>query len=406
MKILQKLGPGLLYAGAAIGVSHLVQSTTAGAKFGITLVWAVVIANIIKYPIFEFGVRYANVKNESLIEGYRKLGSWAIILFSFITLGTMFAIQAAVTIVTAGLFEEVFKLGWNNGIWSSVILISSAIVLGIGKYKLLDKVIKLIVATLSLTTVITLVIALIRHQSFEFGAFDFSNNLHFGFLIALIGWMPAPFDVSVWQSIWVVEKNKISNNTLSLKDNLFDFKIGFWGAALLALVFLMLGALIIFGSGQEISSKGAVFARQMIQIFTDNLGEWSYPFVALAALTTMFSTTLTCLDAFPRVLVAVSLPRGQRDHVRQKLYWVWMVVVAAGAVIVITYLTSSMGQMVKFATIISFVTAPAIAIMNYLLIFGSDFPSHKRPAAWMKYLSWIGISFFIVFSLYYLFLLL
>ncbi len=33
--ILKKLGPGLLFAGAAIGVSHLVQSTKAGADFGL-----------------------------------------------------------------------------------------------------------------------------------------------------------------------------------------------------------------------------------------------------------------------------------------------------------------------------------------------------------------------------------
>ena len=31
---LKKLGPGILFAGAAIGVSHLVQSTKAGADFG------------------------------------------------------------------------------------------------------------------------------------------------------------------------------------------------------------------------------------------------------------------------------------------------------------------------------------------------------------------------------------
>ena len=34
---LQTLGPGLLFAGAAIGVSHLVQSTKAGAEFGFGL---------------------------------------------------------------------------------------------------------------------------------------------------------------------------------------------------------------------------------------------------------------------------------------------------------------------------------------------------------------------------------
>ena len=34
MEWTKKLGPGLLFAGAAIGVSHLVQSTRAGADFG------------------------------------------------------------------------------------------------------------------------------------------------------------------------------------------------------------------------------------------------------------------------------------------------------------------------------------------------------------------------------------
>lgn len=406
MNLFQKLGPGLLYAGAAIGVSHLVQSTTAGARFGLTLIWAVVIANIIKYPIFEFGVRYAKVKQENLLVGYRSLGKWAILLFALITLGTMFAIQAAVTIVTAGLFEEVFSLSWSNALWSSVILLLSAVVLGIGKYRLLDKLIKIIIITLSLTTVITLIVALFKNPSFEWGIFEFSNTLHIGFLIALIGWMPAPFDVTVWQSIWVVEKNKLEGGKLTLKDGLFDFKVGFWGAAILAVVFLLLGALILFGSGEKISPKSAVFARQMINIFTDNLGPWSYPIVAIAALTTMFSTTITCLDAFPRVLSEISKELQERKDSSLTHYWIWMAVVAIGAVLVIAFLTTSMRQMVTVATIISFVTAPVIAIMNYKLIFNKNFPAKHQPGPFLKYLSWIGITFFIVFSIYYLILLL
>lgn len=406
MNLLRILGPGLLYAGAAIGVSHLVQSTTAGARFGLTLVWAVIIANIIKYPIFEFGVRYAKVKQENLLVGYRALGKWAIILFALITLGTMFAIQAAVTIVTAGLFEEVFSLSWSNALWSAIILLLSAIVLGIGKYRFLDKLIKIIIITLSLTTVVTLVVAIFKNPSFEWGNFEFSNAIHIGFLIALIGWMPAPFDVTVWQSIWVVEKNKLEGGKLSLKDGLFDFKVGFWGAAVLAVVFLLLGAMILFGSGEDISPKSAVFARQMINIFTDNLGAWSYPIVALAALTTMFSTTITCLDAFPRVLTEISKEVQHNKTNASVHYWIWMTVVAVGAVVVIAFLTTSMRQMVNVATIISFVTAPVIAIMNYKLIYNKSFPKEHQPGPFMKYLSWIGITFFIVFSIYYLILLL
>ena len=53
MKIkLSRLGPGLLFAGAAIGVSHLVQSTRAGADFGWGLLWALLLINLFKYPFF------------------------------------------------------------------------------------------------------------------------------------------------------------------------------------------------------------------------------------------------------------------------------------------------------------------------------------------------------------------
>ena len=62
---LKSLGPGLLWAATAIGVSHLVQSTRAGAAYGFALVWVVVAANLLKYPLFEAGPRYAVATGKS-----------------------------------------------------------------------------------------------------------------------------------------------------------------------------------------------------------------------------------------------------------------------------------------------------------------------------------------------------
>ena len=53
---LQSLGPGLLFAGAAIGVSHLVQSTRAGAEYGFGLIWALLLVHLFKYPFFSLGL--------------------------------------------------------------------------------------------------------------------------------------------------------------------------------------------------------------------------------------------------------------------------------------------------------------------------------------------------------------
>jgi len=51
--LLKRLGPGLLFAGAAIGVSHIFQSTRAGAEFGFSLIAFVILSNLLKYPFFE-----------------------------------------------------------------------------------------------------------------------------------------------------------------------------------------------------------------------------------------------------------------------------------------------------------------------------------------------------------------
>lgn len=100
---LKSLGPGLLYAGAAIGVSHLVQSTKAGAQYGYILIIAIVLAHVFKYPFFVLGPRYAKATGESLVSGYGRMGKWAIVLLLVLTVCTMFTVQSAVTIVTAGL---------------------------------------------------------------------------------------------------------------------------------------------------------------------------------------------------------------------------------------------------------------------------------------------------------------
>ena len=95
IKSIQKLGPGLLFAGAAIGVSHLVQSTRAGADFGFGLLWALLLVNFFKYPFFQFGPRFALATGESLLSGYAKLGKAVIVTYFLLSLATMFTIQTA-----------------------------------------------------------------------------------------------------------------------------------------------------------------------------------------------------------------------------------------------------------------------------------------------------------------------
>ncbi len=136
-------------------------------------------------------------------------------------------------------------------------------------------------------------------------------------------------DVSVWHSVWSEENNRKNGQRLSLPKAMLDFKVGFFGTALLAMAFLALGAMVMFDSGEAPSEKGAVFAGQLIDMYTHSLGDWAYPLIGIAALATMFSTTLTCLDAYPRTLEeSYFIWKGQGETIQKeerpsKLMAIW-----------------------------------------------------------------------------------
>ena len=397
---IKKLGPGLLFAGAAIGVSHLVQSTRAGADFGLGLLWALLLVNLFKYPFFQFGPRYASATGESLLEGYKKLGKGVLVAYFILTFATMFTIQTAVTIVTAGLASTLFGDFISIQVWTVVILIICLAILFLGKYKLLDKLIKIIIITLTISTLVAVTMALFNtEKAINFTQILPENSLEIGFLIAFMGWMPAPLDISVWHSLWAIEKKK-EEQEFTPKSALLDFNIGYIGTIVLGIGFLFLGYLVMFNSGETFSAKASVFSNQLIEMYTSSLGNWAYVIIGIAAFTTMFSTTLTTLDASPRAMhKTAELITGVNF---KKGYLFWILLLAIGTVLIFFTLASEMGLLIKIATILSFLTAPFYAIINYILISGKHTPKDWRPSKGLHLLSILGVLFLLGFSIWYL----
>ena len=58
----------------------------------------------------------------------------------------------------------------------------------------------------------------------------------------------------------------------------------------------------MYNSGVSFSNSGSVFAGQLIELYTSNLGDSFYLIISICAFTTMLSTTITCLDASPRTM--------------------------------------------------------------------------------------------------------
>jgi len=398
---IKKLGPGLLFAGAAIGVSHLVQSTRAGAGYGYGLLWALVLIHIIKYPFFQYAPRYTTATGESLIDGYKRLGKGVLVLYFLLTLATMFTIQAAVTMVTAGLASYLFGFTDSVLIWSVVLVTLSVFFLYKGRYGLLDKFMKVVVLLLTITSIIAVAVAGFKTSTIFSGAPVFPTEItEISFLIAFLGWMPAPLDVSIWQSLWTQEKQKELKEVFSTKQAIFDFNIGYLGTIITGILFMSLGALVFFKSGIALSPKAGGFAKQLIELYTSNLGRGVGLIVGIAAFTTMLSTTITALDASPRAMAKTTtllIGKSIKNN-----YFIWLGILAIGTLFILFFLTTSMGKMIKIATIISFLTAPFYAAANFWLISSRHTPKEWRPSLILKIWSVLGILFLVGFNIWFI----
>tara|TARA_R110002167_G_scaffold7107_3_gene33476 strand:- start:177 stop:1427 length:1251 start_codon:yes stop_codon:yes gene_type:complete len=407
--ILRNLGPGLLFASMAIGTSHLVLSTKAGAQYGWIMVIPIILANILKYPFFEFGVRYTSVTNKTLIEGYLHRGKGYLWFYAGITLLTTFTILAALYTVTAGLFINLFNItNTSISIVALGLFLIISIILIFGKYKFLEISLKFVVSILFIALLITTILVLIQGPVTHVPNFKptpIFNEFGILFLIGLMGWMPTAVEASSWISLWSIEKWK-NQDKPSLKESLQEFNIGYGITTILALFFMIIGWFTLYGTNIQLSNNAVSFADQVVLLFTNHIGSWAYIFIAISAFATMFSTCLTAHDALTRVsLDIVSLLNPKTKIFSTKLaFGIGVMLLTIINFIVIAAFSANMGKLVALATFVSFIVAPIVGYMNLKNVTSSDLDRSFWPGKKLKILTYAGILFLSCFSLYYFYI--
>ncbi|WP_430965825.1 NRAMP family divalent metal transporter [Spongiimicrobium sp. 2-473A-2-J] len=405
--LLKNLGPGLLFASMAIGTSHLVLSTKAGAQYGWLMVIPIVLANILKYPFFEFGIRYTNVTGKSLIEGYLNRGRGYLWLYALITLITTFTILAALYVVTSGLFINLFKI---PDVPVSMVALGLFVFIGtlliIGRYKFLETSLKFVISILFVALIVTTALVVFNGKVASVPDFrppEIFNEVGILFLIGLVGWMPTAVEASSWVSLWSLEKFKLTGKKLSLGEALQEFNSGYIMTALFAVFFLVIGWMTLYGTNTEISGNAIIFADQLVNLFTSNIGSWAYIFIAVSAFATMFSTCMTAHDAVARVSVDIVelLFLKDRAFPRKRYFTIGVIALAVINFIVISAFGANMGQLVALATFVSFVLAPVVGYMNLKNVMSSDLPEAARPRRRLQFLTYTGIIFLSLFAVYY-----
>lgn len=423
-RIFSLLGPGIVWAATSIGVSHIVQSTRAGADYGFALLGFIILAHVIKYPFFLFGPKYAGLTGKSLLDGYHRIGKWAFFLFLLLTFITMFFVQSGVTIVTSALAMNLFGDVLTLSQWAGLVLVVVCTVLIVGHYKLLNSLLKWMMILLVICSVIAWFAAIGRlglSPSVQAPVIELTSVASIAFIVALIGWMPTAIEVSVWHSLWTLSRsNKYGAN--AAKNATTDFNIGYATSFFLAVVFLWLGALILFGKGEGFSNSAAVFAGQLVGLYSLALGDWSWLLMAIVTFVALFSTTFAVADGFPQVwrqayaILKMDTIREDDPTTDQPIihhavthkprfnhiYVISLIVLALGSWVIISLFTADIKSLLDFVTTVSFVSAPIYAWLNYKVMQSEDVPEEYKPTGVFRLYTLTCLLILTLFSLFFL----
>ncbi len=395
------MGPALLFSGSAIGTSHLVQSTRAGALYGLAMLSVILLAGILKYPAFRFAVDYGHSTRRSIMVGYRELGLWAPLLFAAAGLTIMPIIIAALSMATSGISVVVFGVDLPVQLTAVSLIALCAFVLLFGGYSWLDWINRVLVLFLVLATLVTTVLVLpqVNWSTFANVGWVFDPKAIL-FVVALAGFMPTALEASVTQSIWTAkaEQRLGDDQEATTRDARGAFFIGYALTMVLAVCFCIMGAGVMHAGGIAPESSATGFAQQIIDLYSSTLGQGAAALAAVAALSAMLTTLLVALDIGARNTATTwretfgHSERLQTEAEASSLpYGISVVLLlVAGSTIVLTLL-GSFTDLLDLATSAAFVIAPIIAGLNYLVVTRCTMPDDARPGAAMRALNLLAI---------------
>ena len=401
VRTLRSLGPGIIMAATAIGTSHLILSPVAGARFGYGLIWLVLVSHVFKYPAFEFGPRFAIATGVSLIRGYQRVPgpkNWAVWAFLVTTvlqgltlLAGMLSVTAAILVASFGTFS---LTTWVISIGVAIIALHRA-----GKYPALALGSKIAMLVLAVVSVVAFVAAPPRLSDL---AQMVVPSIPAGSLVlvaAILGLMPTGVNVAIWHSLWALEQlddwKKLTEDKKGLlRLAAVDLKVGYILSAVLAVVFVSLGANLLLPRG--LTPAGVDVAVTLSKIYTEVLGAWMYPVFMLAAFAAMFSTTYSVMDGFPRTFSTL-LQTLFPDHEALKReadpgYWIFMAAIFTFAIFA-NYIFPNPVLMVQLIGLVSLAVAPLLYGLNYYCVTRLIEDPSMRPSHGLRLWGLAGFCF-------------
>ncbi|MGH8879273.1 MAG: Nramp family divalent metal transporter [Stackebrandtia sp.] len=138
------LGPGLVLAGVGVGAGDMVTGLAGGAEFGMALAWAIAVGAVVKWAVTEGIGRWYLATGQTPVRGIHSLGRVASTYFVVYLAILGFVFGGAVMSATGLSLTVMFPVLPVSG-WAVVVGTAGFLIVFIGRYKVFELVMKILV---------------------------------------------------------------------------------------------------------------------------------------------------------------------------------------------------------------------------------------------------------------------
>lgn len=348
----KKIGPGVLVAAAFIGPGTVTACTLAGAEFGYTLLWAMLLSIIATIVLQEMAARLGIITQRGLADVIKSELNTPLIRYGVIgiILGAIVIGNAAYEAgniggATLGL-EALFGVDYAN-YYPLVIGICAFALLYIGNYKVLEKVLVSLVIIMSLSFVVTAIITKPDLGQIFKGLFvpKIPQN---GILtlVALVGTTVVPYNLFLHASL-VSEKWKSKDDLKSVRRDTY--------------VSIALGGMVsmcIIIAASTIQGETIANVLDLAKGLQPLYGNAAKYFMGIGLFAAGVTSAITAPLAAAYVVNSCFGWRVGLKHIKFKM--VWMAILALGVGFLFFGYTPI--EIIKFAQVANGILLPLIAV--------------------------------------------
>jgi Mn2+/Fe2+ NRAMP family transporter len=377
------LGPGLLVAATGVGAGDLATAAFTGDKLGLTVLWAVVLGALFKYIVNEGLARWQLVTGETILEAtMTRFGRIAQLFFGlYLALWSYFvgvALMSACGVVLHTALPLFADAGEGKLVYGALCSVLGIVLVWRGGFALFEQVMKVCIALMFVTVVLTAALLLEDYGAFARGLLvpqiPAAGGQGLGWTVALVGGVGGTLTILCY-SYWIREEKR--DRVQDLRLCRIDLGVGYAVTALFGI------AMVVIGSAVPIDAKGSQLIVNLASALRSELGGWSYYVFLIGAFGAVFSSLLGVWQGVPSIFAdywqRVTGRTANRPG-RLNAYTAWLLVIG---IVPMLGLQRDFREAQKIYAIVGALFVPLLAIALWVL-------STRKSAMGAKRTGWLG----------------